>query len=146
MRLTGPPTWVMTGVVSNPLKATVPVRRSERVIEVGCTVTICRCDIWSCGTLNSSGLVPAVEGFSDGELLHAASKAREANNGMYRALVLRKRILMAKSLCLPTLSTAQRKPDNSRVPAGKRAGWRDSFVPHRENPTGWRHRAGRRTC
>src|SRR5580692_10736985 len=46
----------MTGVVRKLLKATAPVSRRDRVSVVGCTVSTCTCNIWSCGMVNSSGL------------------------------------------------------------------------------------------
>src|ERR1700761_3557675 len=55
IRLTGPPTCVMTGVVLQALYATAPVSRSVRLRFVGRTVTTCTCDIWSSGIVKSRG-------------------------------------------------------------------------------------------
>src|ERR1700742_1322906 len=71
IRLTGPPTCVMTGVVAKALYATAPVSRSVRVKVVGWTVTTCTCDIWSCGIVKSCGVV-AFEAFDEKDVISFA--------------------------------------------------------------------------
>ena len=59
IRLTGPPTCVITGVVLKALYATAPVSRSVCFNVAGSTVTTCTCVIWSSGMVKSCGVAEA---------------------------------------------------------------------------------------
>src|SRR5579862_5485173 len=111
----------------------------------GCTVTTCTCDIWSCGIVNSSALLPWLAGESAGldfELWHPGKVAAVAitpttANNLREMLVpvtagSSSRLLLSSA---PMLSYKMPKPGGMLVePHG-------SCAPRQDNPTDWQRHA-----
>src|SRR6185437_8177276 len=141
-RLTGPLTWVITGVVLNALYATVPVSRSVLVNVVGSTSGTWTCDICSCGMVNSSGSLGFFAYVTEFELgpSHPNKASRVSATAKHSMF-----LIMAGSSLPPLLSTVPRPSYTKRAPGDSPFASRDNCARHQENPGGWRLRACRHT-
>ena len=147
IRLTGPPTCVITGVVLNALYATAPVNRSVFVIAPGDIVVSCTWLICSAGIVNNCGVADG-DAFDENEVIPLAlsfewqpanagsTRSRGHTLNMRRTPFILCACLMVSFWSLPPREVAPAPAGTMPAPAGSRVALRENSVLHPESPAG----------